>query len=216
MQLRRRNLILSSAATVALSFVNVRAQGAYAGGDASVESQGFWDRPRWLWLTRPATGEHLKLVYWQDGQLIQDAYLQASWFLRDVRFQRMLAGNDPHIKNALNKGLIGQEHLSPWVTMDPVLLDILYAYCAWLQIYGISSPLIMTSGFRHFITNSLTEGAARDSWHVKGGAGDIVVPGVSPAALARFGQWLSGGGVGLYSSRGFIHIDRGRVRSWKG
>lgn len=158
----------------------------------------------------------IKVVYWKDGQLIPQAYSDVSWFLRDVRFQRMLSAQDPHIRTALNRGVIGTEHLSPWTLMDPVLLDILYAYCAWLQMHGIGSPLLVTSGFRHIITNGLTEGAAFDSWHVKGGATDIVVPGIRPEALASFGRWLSGGGVGLYIRQNFIHIDRGRVRSWLG
>lgn len=215
--MQRRTLIKSVASFTAAPFLNVKAQGAFIGGDASSgQSQDFWDRPRWLWLRRPATGEVVRLVYWQDGQIIPDAHREASWFLRDVRFQRMLASNDIHIRNALNNGSIGREHLSPWLLVDPVLLDIQYAFCAWLYHYNVNSPLLVTSGFRHAITNHLTEGAARDSWHVKGGASDIVVPSVRVDALAKFGLWLSGGGVGLYASRNFIHIDRGRVRSWKG
>lgn len=215
--MQRRSLIVAGAAAVAAPFVSVRAQGAYVGGDASLaQTKGFWERPRWLWLKRPATGEQIKLVYWKDGQLLQDAYQQASWFLRDVRFHTMLTKRDPRVNAALNSGLIRAEHLSAWVLMDPFLLDIQYAFCAWLNIYGINQPLLVTSGFRHIITNNLTEGAARDSWHVRGGASDIVVPGVKPQALAKFGQWLAGGGVGLYANRNFIHIDRGRVRSWQG
>lgn len=213
--LRRRAVMTAGLALAGFPMLNVRAQ-SYSGADPSAQPQGFWERDRWLWLRRPATGEQIKLVYWRDGQLLQDAYLQVSWFLRDVRFQKMLASRDPRINAALRKGLIREEHLSPWVLMDPVLLDTLYAYCAWLQYCGINAPLTNTSGFRHLITNSMTEGAARDSWHVKGGAADIVVSGVSPSALAKFGLWLSGGGVGLYESRGFIHVDRGRVRSWRG
>ena len=196
--------------------LNLRAQTGFNAADASQSPNGFWERPRWLWLKRPATGEQLRLVYWKDGNLIPEAHQQASWFLRDVRFQGMLASKDSRIRNALNSGLIREEHLSPWVLMDPILLDIQYAFCAWLSFHGISSPLLVTSGFRHVVTNSLTEGAARDSWHIRGGASDLVVPGIMPEALAKFGQWLSGGGVGLYANRNFIHIDRGRVRSWRG
>lgn len=201
---------------MAFPALNLKAQNGFYGGDASAGEAGFWERPRWLWLRRPATGETLRLVYWADGQLIEDAYRQASWFLRDVRFQSMLAADSPIIKKALDRGTIRPEHLSPWVMMDPILLDILYAYCAWLDYCGISSPVLLTSGFRHLITNWMTEGSARDSEHVKGGAADIVVPGVKAVDLAKFGQWLAGGGVGLYVSRNFIHVDKGRRRFWDG
>lgn len=213
--LSRRKLLGAGAALLASPPLLLRAQTTYSGTDPAT-TQGFWERDRWVWLYRPATQEQVKLVYWRDGQLLQDAYLQLSWFMRDVRFEKMLASNDKKIYTALNHGLISEQHMSPWVLMDPVLLDILYAYCAWLAAFGIGKPLLMTSGFRHLVTNMMTEGAARNSSHMKGGASDIVVSGVSPVALAKFGLWLSGGGVGLYASRGFIHVDRGRVRSWTG
>jgi len=174
----------------------------------------FWTLPRWVWLHRPASGETIKLVYWQDGQLIDNAYQQISWFLRDVRFQKMLDAKSPVIYRALDAGRIGREHLSPWALMDPILIDILYAYSAWLNYYGIQKPLTLTSALRHMLTNEMTEGAARNSWHTKAGAADVVIPGVSPAASAKFGKWLSGGGVGLYIQKNFVHLDRGRVRSW--
>jgi uncharacterized protein YcbK (DUF882 family) len=221
-QTRRRIIVAGAAAALSAPYLNVRAQDVFAGGDASLElaqpghQQGFWEKPRWVWLKRQATGEQIKLVYWQDGQIIPQAHSDISWFLRDVRFERMLAARDSNIRLALNRGVITEAHLSPWTLMDPILIDILYAYSAWLQFYNIRSPLLVTSGFRHLITNLMTEGAARDSWHMRGGAGDILVPGVNTAALARFGQWLAGGGVGLYTSKNFIHIDRGRVRSWLG
>lgn len=171
--------------------------------------------PRWVWLTRPATGEQIRQVYWRDGQLIQSGYEAISWFMRDVRFDRMLKAKDRRIDKALHAGRIEREHLTPWMLMDPVIVDILYAYTAWLHSFGINQPVVLTSAFRHMLTNEITEGAARDSWHVKGGAADIVIPSVPTANAAAFGKWLSGGGVGLYASKRFVHLDRGRVRAWK-
>lgn len=176
----------------------------------------FWLHPRWVWLHRPVTGETIRTVYWQDGQIIESAYREISWFLRDVRFERMLKSSSPVITNALDRGVIGRAHLTPWALMDPFLIDILYAYCAWLNFYGIQKPVLVTSGLRHVLTNAMTEGAARDSWHTKGGAADIVIPGVPSAQMALFGRWLSGGGVGLYLAKNFVHVDRGRVRTWLG
>lgn len=213
---------LKPAATLAIAGVigfpalNVRAQTDFNGGDASENVQGFWERPRWVWLKRPATGEQIKVVYWRDGQLVADGYRRVCWFMRDVRFERMIAAKDPAIRLALNRGQLAEEELPAWCAMDPVLLDILYSYNAWLTAFGINEAILLTSAFRHWITNWITEGAARNSWHTKGGAGDIVVPGVSPEALAKFGRWLAAGGVGVYQTRGFIHLDRGGVRSWRG
>jgi uncharacterized protein YcbK (DUF882 family) len=175
----------------------------------------FWTAPRWVWLTRPATGEQIRQVYWRDGLLIQSGYEAISWFMRDVRFERMLKVKDRRIDIALDAGRIEREHLTPWMLMDPIIVDILYAYCAWLHSFNINEPVVLTSALRHMLTNEITEGAARDSWHVKGGAADIVIPSVPTANAAAFGKWLSGGGVGLYASKRFVHLDRGRVRAWK-
>lgn len=184
------------------------------GASHSGSADAFWSAPRWVWLSRPASGEQIRQVYWRDGQLLQSGYEAISWFMRDIRFERMLHSKDRRISRALDTGRIESEHLTPWMLMDPVILDILYAYCAWLQGFGIHQPILLTSAFRHMLTNEMTEGAARDSWHVKGGAADIVIPSVPTANAAAFGKWLSGGGVGLYMSKRFVHLDRGRVRSW--
>lgn len=210
-----RRTFLCRLAALGFPAVHARAAGQWEGGNAET-TPGFWERPRWVWLRRPATGEQLRVVYWNDGRLLEDAYRQVSWLLRDVRFERMLAARHPAIAQALGEGRIRQEHLSPWVLMDPVLLDVLYAYSAWLSAFGMSRPLDMTSGFRHLITNDMTEGAARASHHVRGEGADLTVPGVNVVALAQFGRYLQVGGVGLYQSRNFLHIDRGRVRSWVG
>jgi uncharacterized protein YcbK (DUF882 family) len=184
------------------------------GTSHSGSADAFWSAPRWVWLSRPASGEQIRQVYWRDGQLLQSGYEAISWFMRDIRFERMLHTKDRRISRALDTGQIKSEQLTPWMLMDPVILDILYAYCAWLQGFGIHEPVLLTSAFRHMLTNEMTEGAARDSWHVKGGAADIVIPSVPTANAAAFGKWLAGGGVGLYMSKRFVHLDRGRVRSW--
>jgi len=211
----QRRTFLCGLGALAFPAVHARASSQWEGGNAET-TPGFWERPRWVWLRRPATGEQARVVYWKDGRLLEDAYRQVSWLLRDVRFERMLTQRHPAVAQALGEGRIRREHLSPWVLMDPVLLDVLYAYSAWLSAFGMARPLDMTSGFRHLITNDMTEGAARASHHVRGEGADLTVPGVNVVALAQFGRYLQGGGVGLYQSRNFLHVDRGRVRSWVG
>ncbi len=170
--------------------------------------EALWSAPRWVWLKRAETGQEIRVVYWENGQLIEPAYTQISWFMRDLRFERMLAKKDP----AIPKKIVYMP--GPWMLMDVVLLDILYAHCVWLQLYGISTPILLNSGVRHLLTNETTEGAAFDSPHMHGGAADIVIPGVANRKVAAFSRWLRAGGVGLYLAKNFTHVDRGRVHSW--
>jgi len=102
------------------------------------------------------------------------------------------------------------------VAVSVVLLDILYATNGWLDYHDIARPLAITSAFRHPITNSETEGASKDSRHLVGGAGDLLIPGVNPANVSAYGLWLRGGGVGWYPSKAFTHVDDGRLRAWRG
>lgn len=213
-----RTLVTASAVVAgclaAPSIVSAAAVHPPVGTDQVGGATNFWTVPRWVWLYRPATGEQIRQVYWRDGEVIQAGYEAISWFMRDVRFESMLKARDRRIDQALAAGRIRREHLTPWMLMDPVIIDILYAYCAWLRSFNVNEPVVLTSAFRHMLTNEITEGAARDSWHVKGGAADIVIPSVPTANAAAFGKWLSGGGVGLYASKRFVHLDRGRVRAW--
>lgn len=184
------------------------------GADVAAPPEGFWSKPRWVWLKRASTREEIRLQYWADGQLNLQAHQQISWFLRDRRFEDLLTVQSPILTSAVKRGALSPAHMTPWAMIDPIVIDILYAHCSWLHVYGMARPLHVTSGFRHVLTNSMTEGAARDSWHTRAGAADFVVPGVSIEQVARFGRWLAGGGVGLYPTKNFIHVDRGRVRSW--
>jgi uncharacterized protein YcbK (DUF882 family) len=150
----------------------------------------FWIKPRILKL-RHSSGESLEIVYWSDGELIQKAYEEACWFMRDRVVQQA-------------------------VYMNPVLLDISYGITGWLDYYGVHAPIWMNSAYREWVRNSRIEGAALNSEHTKGGALDIRIQGVSSLQTARFGVWLGGGGVGWYPNKNFTHIDSGRVRTWRG
>ncbi len=48
-------------------------------------SGDYWSQPRMLWLKRKETGEEVRTVYWADGRLVVDAYVQCCTLLRDVR-----------------------------------------------------------------------------------------------------------------------------------
>lgn len=151
----------------------------------------FWSMPRTIWLRRQSTGEEIREVYWSDGKLNPDAYAKICVLLRDVSANQA-------------------------VTMDLRLLDILYGVQGWLAANKIVQPLITTSGYRNRRTNGNTEGAAQNSKHPEGKAWDGHIAGVSSSSLARFGAYLSGGGVGFYQSKGVVHLDSGTVRQWRG
>lgn len=130
-------------------------------------------------------------MYWADGQLVVDAYVQCCTLLRDVR-----AGSI--------------------VQMNPTLLDILCGVYGWFAQAGMERPIVVTSGYRTNATNNVTEGAARNSMHLVGRAADIRVPDVPTDYLARLGMYLRGGGVGYYATKHFVHVDSGRLRTWAG
>ncbi len=150
----------------------------------------FWSQPRVLWLYRPDTREVVKEVYWANGALVMPGYLRICQLLRDI-------------------------HVNRAVQFDIVTLDIVRGVYGWLQSFGINQPIIVNSGYRHPSTNA-NEGGVRNSLHTMARAIDIRIHGVSTESIARFGMYLSGGGVGFYPGKQFTHLDRGRIRYWRG
>jgi uncharacterized protein YcbK (DUF882 family) len=81
------------------------------------------------------------------------------------------------------------------------------------------SRLTLVSGYRSPELNRALRGKGRQvaqaSLHTEGMAADVQPAGVN---LRRLWQQLRGaqiGGVGLYQSEGFLHLDTGRVRFWE-
>jgi len=80
--------------------------------------------------------------------------------------------------------------------IDPRLLEVLsHIY----DRYG--KPVQLLSGYRNQENTY--------SFHYRGSAADIRVPGVSIRSLRRFAETLDSGtmGVGLYPRSGFVHVD---------
>ena len=73
------------------------------------------------------------------------------------------------------------------------------------------------SGYRSPVTNDRlrrrNSAAAKGSFHVKGKAVDIRIPGYSTNAVRRVALDLKQGGVGYYPRSRYVHIDTGPVRS---
>lgn len=79
-------------------------------------------------------------------------------------------------------------------------------------------PVVIRSAYRTPQYNEQVDGAEH-SQHCYGTAADIVVRGKTPAAVAAYARELmpDWGGVGVYSQKGFTHIDIREARAdWNG
>lgn len=78
-------------------------------------------------------------------------------------------------------------------------------------------PITVTSGYRTAAHDKMVGGSGK-GFHTKGMAADIVMSGISPAAIALYAQSLLGnrGGVecGCYPCGGYVHIDV-RPSKWR-
>lgn len=160
---------------------------------AAQEQADFWEKPRELWLYRYATKEQIRATYFTDGDLVAEEYNRLCWFLRD-------------------------NHVNEMVAMDKVLLDVLNGIQGFYRLNGWNYPIVVNSGYRSRKTNDRlkSEGAAKNSMHLYGKAVDIYMPGAPVKDVARLGLHFKQGGVGFYPSKGFVHIDTGNLRTWRG
>ncbi|MDN0082341.1 DUF882 domain-containing protein [Crenobacter sp. SG2305] len=131
------------------------------------------------------------MCYFADGQLQMDGYNRINHLLRDVRANQV-------------------------VDIHPVLIDILCGMQGWFRAYGQDRIIMVNSGYRNPATNAATEGAAKNSFHMRGEAADVWIPDVPTDYLARLAMYLQAGGVGIYPNKNFVHVDRGNLRVWKG
>jgi uncharacterized protein YcbK (DUF882 family) len=161
--------------------------GTLAGAAAGPASA---DTIRQLTLVRPATGEVARDVpFWWAGAPYEQGLAELDWLLRDVQ--------------------AGEVH--------PIDLRVYYLL-AMVQAQFGRRPILVTSGYRTGATNERLRrqgiDAARNSFHLRGCAVDIQMPGVAPASMADLGSLLGLGGVGVYAN--FVHLDTGPRRTWKG
>jgi len=136
------------------------------------------------------TGEQINQPYWMQGDYL------------------------PESLSAINKVL--RDHRSGEVyPIDPALLDLLSVL---QQRVGSSLGYEVISGYRSPASNAMLQskssGVARRSLHMQGKAIDIRLPGTGLAQLHGAAKAIKSGGVGLYTSSNFIHVDTGRVRYW--
>ncbi|MBB3062099.1 DUF882 domain-containing protein [Microbulbifer rhizosphaerae] len=136
------------------------------------------------------TGERLSTAYWANGSYNNSGLKQFNRLLRD------------HRANEVTR-------------MDPKLFDIVYKLKQKLNFNG---EVEIISGYRSAKTNAKLRaagrGVARRSYHTRGMALDIRMPGISTSRLRRAALDLKAGGVGYYPKSGFVHVDTGPVRRW--
>ena len=146
---------------------------------------------RSLKLHNALTRENLEVAYWVDGEFVPEALKELNHFLRD-----------PH------NGRVTE--------IDPKLYHLIFDIAKKLDAKGIINIM---SGYRSPVTNDRlrqrNSAAAKGSFHVKGKAVDIRIPGYSTNAVRRVAMGLKEGGVGYYPRSKYVHIDTGPVRSWR-
>lgn len=110
--------------------------------------------------------------------------------------------------------LLRDHHQNRAHEMDPNLLTLAYD----MQRVFDNRPLHVISAYRTRETNnSLVRRhitTAKESFHIKGQAIDIRIPGVPTNAMRDVAKILNVGGVGYYPWARFVHIDTGPVRYW--
>ncbi|MFV8781218.1 DUF882 domain-containing protein [Microbulbifer sp. SA54] len=147
-------------------------------------------KSRTLKMRNLHTGERLSTAYWADGDYVGSGLKQFNRLLRD------------HRANEVTR-------------MDPKLFDIVYKLKEKLNYNG---EVEIISGYRSAKTNAKLRaagrGVARRSYHTRGMALDIRMPGVPLSKLRQAALELKAGGVGYYPKSNFVHVDTGPVRRW--
>ncbi len=145
---------------------------------------------RFIWLTRKESGEQFKEVFFANGKYNFEAYKKFCWIMRDI-------SGGGEIKS-----------------IDANLLNVTYKIQNTLLSLDIRKPININSGYRSKKTNSNLEGAAKNSFHIKGKAIDISIDGLDASLVGHLGVIMTKGGVGFYPMKNFIHIDTGNRRQW--
>ena len=116
---------------------------------------------------------------------------------------------------------LANTHLRCHFTNEPTEMDArLFAVLSLAaRHFGVERVEII-SGFRaekyNLILRKKGRQVARNSHHTLGHAVDFRLPGVSTRRLRDWARRLRLGGVGYYPSSGFVHVDVGKIRTWKG
>lgn len=108
-------------------------------------------------------------------------------------------------------------HTGEEYPMDPTLIDAI-TDLRDKMIMPDDTPIELTSGYRSVESNNIlrqtNRNAAKNSYHTKGMAADIRIPGMIPRVLELVATTMQRGGVALYPDSGHVHVDVGPIRGW--
>jgi uncharacterized protein YcbK (DUF882 family) len=82
-----------------------------------------------------------------------------------------------------------------------------------LRMY-IDKPIMIHSAYRTALHNRKV-GGVKNSYHCQGMAVDISSLGVSLDELKKYALAVGFKGIGIYRTKGFIHLDIGPERTWE-
>lgn len=188
--LSRRRLLMAGGALAGATAAFVCTPRAFAAAGTGREPGA--EGVRRLTLKNLHTPEVLDVVYRRGDDYVPQALAQVEVLLRDYR--------------------TGDRH-----PIDPHLLDILYEVA---QRVGVDPVFSVISGYRSPETNAMlherSAGVASHSLHMEGRAIDVRLTRVNCADLADKALQMQRGGVGYYRQSDFVHLDTGRVRTWRG
>lgn len=165
---------------------------AIAAGIGIPSGQAFALSPaaRRIGLKSIHTGEAVDVVFQEKGEFDPRALEEINNVLRDHRTGEV-------------------------IEMDPALLVLLTDLRNKMET---NASFNIISGYRSPKTNAMlasnSNGVAKKSFHMRGMAVDCNLPGRDLVKLHKAARAAKAGGVGLYKSSGFIHVDTGRVRYW--
>lgn len=71
---------------------------------------------------------------------------------------------------------------------------------------ALGRPIIINSAYRCSVRNTQV-GGSPNSQHMLGTAVDIRVTGMTPQAVAAEAEKIGFKGIGIYPSKGFVHLD---------
>lgn len=149
------------------------------------------DRGRTIRFLRYHSGERLTAHYFSHGHY------------RDAVLQRV---------NRLCRDLLQKQETA----MDVHLLDYVYAVAKAVDPHALVEII---SAYRTPKTNSWlrskSTNVAKHSLHMQGRAMDIRIHGHEPEEVADVARGLKRGGVGLYITSAFVHLDTGKPRFWE-
>ena len=142
-------------------------------------------------MVNQRTSETIDMIYWVDGQYIEEALTEINVFMRDWRHNEI-------------------------INYDRRNVDII---AATHRLMETNEPYLMLSGYRNPATNAMlaarNRGVASNSYHIKGMAADLRLSSRTMSQMAAAAIACNAGGVGKYGRSNFVHMDCGPVRTWR-